>query len=450
MEPTLSSRRHEPAAPAAPGAAPTPVDGVEAATPDGAADLRRRCLWLAERAAYDRGLIGRLVKAHGSFAAALGQPSSTLSKALRSSSRDARRADTNAGSPGEIPEGVVTWCDPQYPPRLRELFDPPPALFLRGRLWSDMLRGLRERPTVAVVGARHPSPYGLEMAWLLGAGLARAGVNVVSGMALGIDAQAHAGALEGLDVRSSGEGLPEGPVALAGVLGAGVRMVVPRTNEELFGAIARRGVLLSEYGWSLPPFPWRFPARNRLIAALSDAVVIVEGRATSGALHTAAFALDLGRDVLAVPGEAGRPLSAGPHRLLRDGAHLCESPGDVLALLPAGPWSGPEAATSKAVSAASAGDAGERHEATLWPPSTAAAGGLGDARSASERRVLAALRRGQHSADQLARALELPPQAVSAALTALEIDGLLDVQPGGRYRLRRRLSSGAKSTRAPS
>ncbi len=442
MEPTLSSRRHEPSPPATPGAASASVDGGEAATPDDAADLRQRCLWLAERAAYDRGLVGRLVKAHGSFAAALGQPRSTLSKALRSSPGDAHGADTSAGSPGETPEGVVTWCDQEYPPRLRELFDPPPALFLRGRLWPDMLRGLRERPTVAVVGARHPSPYGLEMAWLLGAGLARAGVNVVSGMALGIDAQAHAGALEGLELAAPGEGLPDAPVVLAGVLGAGVRLAVPRTNEELFGAIARRGVLLSEYGWSLPPYPWRFPARNRLIAALSDAVVIVEGRATSGALHTAAFALDLGRDVLAVPGEAGRPLSAGPHRLLRDGAHLCESPGDVLALLPAGPWSVPEAATSRAVSAARAGDAGERHDATLWPPSTAAAGGSNDARSGPERHVLAALRRGQHTADQLALALDLPPQAVSAALTVLEIDGLLEVQPGGRYRLRRRRTSG--------
>ena len=128
-------------------------------------------------------------------------------------------------------------------------------------------------------------------------------------------------------------------MVLCAVLGAGVRLAVPRTNEELYETVAQRGLLLSEYGWLLPPHPWRFPARNRLIAALSDAVVIVEGRATSGALHTAAFALDLGRDVLAVPGEAGRPLSAGPHRLLRDGAHLCESPDDVLAVLPERAWS---------------------------------------------------------------------------------------------------------------
>ena len=437
MEQTLSAGRHDPSAASASGGAPAPADAGEPPASGDLADVRRRCLWLAERAACDRGLVGRLVKTHGGFAGALGQPRSVLSRALRSSPRDSLAAQPDAGPPGETSEGVVAWCDQEYPPRLRELFDPPPALFVRGRLWPVMLRGLRERPTVAVVGARHPSPYGLEMAWLLGAGLARAGVNVVSGMALGIDAQAHTGALEGLESSAPAEGCPDMPVVLAGVLGAGVRLAVPRTNDELFGAIAQRGVLLSEYGWSLPPYPWRFPARNRLIAALADAVVVVEGRATSGALHTAAFALDLGRDVLAVPGEAGRPLSAGPHRLLRDGALLCESPGDVLALLPPGPWCA--APGTAGVPASAPGAAAGLDDATLRPASTADAGAPGGARSGCERLVLAALRRGRHTADQLARALDLPPQAVAAALTGLEIDGLLEVEPGGRYRVRRRL-----------
>jgi len=249
----------------------------------------------------------------------------------------------------------------------------------------------------------------------------------VSGMALGIDAQAHVGALDGLDAAGAadcdGVADREGvAVALAGVLGAGVRLAVPRTNADLFVALERRGLLLSEYGWLLPPHPWRFPARNRVIAALADAVVIVEGGARSGALHTAAFAVDLGRDVLAVPGEAGRPLSAGPHRLLRDGAHLCEAPDDVLGLLPESAW----------------------RRSEPWPP--AASRGLergpdgpgpADDRQGPEARVLAALRRGQHTADQLQQALGLTPAAAAAALSALEIDGLLEVQPGGRYRARR-------------
>ena len=299
-----------------------------------------------------------------------------------------------------------------------------------------MLRGLRLRPTVAVVGARHPSPYGLEMAWLLGTGLAQAGVNVVSGMALGIDAQAHVGALEGLGEPPAGVE-PGVPVVLAGVLGSGVRLAVPRTNHSLFGLVADRGLLISEYGWLLPPQPWRFPARNRLIAALSDAVVIVEGRATSGALHTAAFALDLGRDVLAVPGEAGRPLSAGPHKLLRDGAHLCESPDDVLALLPESSWSTLIEAPGRGRRAARCAVAGsERLAPAQAEPESGGRRDHDEPGDGPEKRVLAALRRGQHSADQLARTLDLPPGTVSAALTMLEIDGLLDVGSGGRYRLR--------------
>ena len=307
---------------------------------------RDRCLWLAERAARDRGLVGRLVREHGGFTELLAAPRAVLAAGVRGGA-DTDGDDAWAATAARCGshETVVAWTDPDYPPGLRDLYDPPPALYVRGLHQQAALHALARRPSVAIVGARRPSPYGLEMAWLLGAGLARAGVNVVSGMALGIDAQAHVGALEGApDVAGARAGgghavapgaSDDAPVTFVGVLGAGVRLAVPRTNAALFADVARRGVLLSEYGWSLPPAPWRFPARNRLIAALADAVVVVEGRDTSGALHTAAYALDLGRDVLAVPGEAGRPLSAGPHRLLRDGAHLCESPADVLALLAA-------------------------------------------------------------------------------------------------------------------
>ncbi len=410
-----------------------------------AAQRRARCLWLAEQAARDRGLVGRLVKAHGGFAAVLESSRGVLGGALRpgaGTGGDATAWAVAAARP-ESHEAVVAWTDPAYPSGLRDLFDPPPALYVRGLHWQAALRALAERPSVALVGARRPSPYGLEMAWLLGAGLARAGVNVVSGMALGIDAQAHVGALEGAPqatpsaaplARSHGTSAPcPAAVTFAGVLGAGVRLDVPRTNAALFADIERRGVLLSEYGWSLPPAPWRFPARNRVIAALADAVVMVEGRDTSGALHTAAYALDIGRDVLAVPGEAGRPLSTGPHRLLRDGAHLCESAADVVALLPASAWrradAGPDHAdtTPDAVAAghgvAAASSAALQHTAGIDPDAPAG-------------RVLQALRRGQHTADQLELALSLDQSTVAAALSTLELEGLLDAQ-AGRYRLRR-------------
>ena len=398
------------------------------------AGLRRLCLWLGRHAAYDRGLVGRLVKTHGSFAAVLAQPQGALARALRPHPAGEAAAEAGAQGAGAAVaagaagahEAVVAWCDADYPPGLRELFDPPPVLYVRGRRWQAMLRALSQRPTVAVVGARRPSPYGLEMAWLLGNGLARAGVNVVSGMALGIDAQAHAGALDTLDAGAAPDagrttGGEETSLVLAGVLGAGVRLAVPHTNAALYAALEDRGLLLSEYGWLLPPHAWHFPARNRVIAALADAVVIVEGSGRSGALHTAAFAVDLGRDVLAVPGEAGRPLSAGPHCLLREGAHLCESPDDVLGLLPEGAWlrDRPEAAVRPADARSGGGGAGPGR------------------REGPEARVLAALRRGQHTADQLQQALGLAPATVAAALSALEIDDLLEVQPGGRYRARR-------------
>jgi DNA processing protein len=402
---------------------------------------RERCLWLAEAAARDRGLVGRLVRAHGSFEAALAGSSAALAGAVRAGADQAGDAQawSAAAARPEAHEAVVAWTDAEYPPGLRDLFDPPPALYVRGRRRRAALLALAQRPSVAVVGARRPSPYGLDMAWLLGAGLARAGVNVVSGMALGIDAQAHVGALEGAPQtetpgRRTVVDAPdaEAAVTFAGVLGAGVRLEVPRTNAELFRHIERRGVLLSEYGWGLPPAPWRFPARNRLIAALADAVVVVEGRDTSGALHTATYALEIGREVLAVPGEAGRPLSAGPHQLLRDGAHLCESPADVLAVVRASAW-------RRAAGQAADGDDGgrpascersgrcERPDAPL-PPGIDPDTPVG--------RVLCALRRGQHTADQLELALSLDQPTVAAALSALELDGLLDAQ-AGRYRLRR-------------
>ncbi len=226
-------------------------------------------------------------------------------------------------------EAVVAWCDADYPPGLRELFDPPPALYLRGRaVAGDAARlapaahgGRRRRPTAVALRARdglaagrRPCARRRQRGERHGPGHRRSGARWARSTASTRPARPTATAADREPVA----------VALAGVLGAGVRLAVPRTNADLFVALERRGLLLSEYGWLLPPHPWRFPARNRVIAALADAVVIVEGGARSGALHTAAFAVDLGRDVLAVPGEAGRPLSAGPHRLLRDGAHLCE------------------------------------------------------------------------------------------------------------------------------
>jgi DNA processing protein len=207
----------------------------------------------------------------------------------------------------------VARSDPTFPPRLRSIHDPPPGLFVRGKAPLDLLA----RVSVAVVGARACSGYGDSVAQTLGRELATAGVVVVSGLARGVDAQAHRGALE------SG--------ATVAVLGCGIDRAYPQTHASLAAAIAERGLIVSEYPPGVEPAPWRFPARNRLVAGLALATVVVEARERSGALITADLALDEGREVLAVPGEITSTLSRGTNHLLRLGATPVTCVGDVLA-----------------------------------------------------------------------------------------------------------------------
>jgi DNA processing protein len=203
--------------------------------------------------------------------------------------------------------------DPRFPPRLRAIHDPPPGLFLRGTVDVSLLAAT----SVAVVGARACSAYGSAVAFKLGRDLAAAGLLVISGLARGVDASAHRGALEtGVTVA---------------VLGCGIDRDYPRAHAALAEAIAQRGLVVSEYPPGVEPAPWRFPARNRIVAGLAAATVVVEARERSGALITADLALDEGREVLAVPGEITSHLSAGTNALLRLGATPATSTADVLA-----------------------------------------------------------------------------------------------------------------------
>jgi DNA processing protein len=206
--------------------------------------------------------------------------------------------------------------DRQFPELLRAIFDPPRELYLRGAGAAELL-GSR---SVAVVGARSSSAYGAQVARMLGRDLASAGIVVVSGLARGIDGEAHRGALEasGLTV---------------GVLGCGIDRDYPASNASLSRRIEENGLVVSEYEPGVEPAPWRFPARNRIIAGLCAAVVVVEARERSGALITADFALDEGRDVFAVPGEITASLSAGTNALLKLGAIPLTSSDDVLDVL---------------------------------------------------------------------------------------------------------------------
>ena len=205
---------------------------------------------------------------------------------------------------------LITIGEDDYPAALREIHDPPLAVFLRGRLAP-------EKPSIAIVGMRKATAYGLEAARWLARGLAAAGLSVVSGAAYGIDAAAHNGALE-----ASGH--------TCAVLGAGVDVVYPRSHAKLFARIEESGALLSEYFPGTEPRPYQFPARNRIIAGFSRAVIVVEAGERSGALITAELALAEGRDVLAVPGQVFSPASRGTHKLLRAGAAIVTSPDEVL------------------------------------------------------------------------------------------------------------------------
>jgi DNA processing protein len=203
--------------------------------------------------------------------------------------------------------------EPDYPGWLARIFDPPPALYVRGTLAPS--EGSR---SVAVVGARAASPQGLTFARALGRDLAEAGLTVVSGLARGIDTAAHRGALEA------------GGRTVA-VLGSGLDRVYPAENEELAAAIAARGgAVVSEFPLDARPWKGNFPRRNRVIAGWGRGVVVVEAGERSGALITARVALDEGREVLAVPGHPALAASAGTNALLRDGAAVVRHAGDVL------------------------------------------------------------------------------------------------------------------------
>jgi DNA processing protein len=222
---------------------------------------------------------------------------------------------------------VIVLRSRDLPPLLRAIHDPPPTLYLRGGGEPELL----SRTAVAVVGARACSPYGAQVARMLGRELARSGVVVVSGLARGIDGEAHLGALE-----ASGD--------TVAVLGCGIDRDYPAAHAGLAREIAKESLLVSEYEAGVEPAPWRFPARNRLIAGFCVATVVVEARERSGALITADFALEEGREVFAVPGEITSALSAGTNALLRLGATPLTATADVLESLGISP---PEASRAQ-------------------------------------------------------------------------------------------------------
>jgi DNA processing protein len=264
-----------------------------------------------------------------------------------------------------------------FPPLLRSIHDPPPGLFLRGDADPQLLA----RPAVAIVGARACSGYGAAVARSLGRELGAAGLVVVSGLARGIDAEAHRGALE-VDA------------ATVAVLGCGIDRDYPAAHAELARRVAASGLIVSEYAPGVEPAPWRFPARNRIVAGLCAATIVVEARERSGALITADLALEEGREVLAVPGEITSSLSAGTNALLKLGATPLTAAADVLL-----------------------GYGIEPAPATVAVEGAAA-------------RVLELVREAPAGADELARRSGLEAAAVARSLVELELAGLVAAADG--------------------
>ncbi len=211
---------------------------------------------------------------------------------------------------------LLTWNDPAYPALLREIYTPPMLLYVNGDV------ELLNRPSIAIVGSRAATSYGLKIGRRLGAELSAHGLNVVSGLALGVDAAAHAAALEA------------GGITVA-VLGCGLDVPYPRRNLALAQRIACQGVVISEYPLGTPPEAFHFPARNRIISGLSLGVVVVEAAKRSGSLITARCAMDEGREVFAIPGRVDSAASAGAHNLLQQGAKLVYKLEDILVELSA-------------------------------------------------------------------------------------------------------------------
>ncbi|MFT4604430.1 MAG: DNA processing protein [Rhodothermales bacterium] len=276
----------------------------------------------------------------------------------------------------------LAYCDPDYPPRLRSLADPPLVLWYRGRLPRVVL------PPVAIVGSRRSTLYGRKVAADMARDFSRAGLEVVSGMAIGIDGAAHRGALEG------GSGT-------TAVLAHGIDGCFPAVHRDLSRQIEANGTLLTEYPPGTPAFKGHFVQRNRIIAGMSAVVIVAESRSRGGAIHTARFAAEGGTAVFAVPGDISKASAAGSNALLNDGASLLVRAADLIPQLNPGYREDAGVAVSRA--------------------------------SNSERRLLAFLADGPQSVNALCAASGLPVATLLTELLDLQLEGRVEAHAGGVY-----------------
>ncbi len=320
---------------------------------------------------------------------------------------------------------LITLENPRYPLRLAEIYDPPLLLFVRGSLPAD------QEPYVALVGTRRASPYGIRIADRLARELAARGITVASGMAMGIDAAAHRGALDA------------GGRTIA-VLGCGVDVVYPPQNAQLMKDIAASGAVVSQFPMGMQPSKGHFPYRNRIISGMSLGTVVIEAPLTSGALITARQAAEQGREVFAVPGQAGTRNAEGPHALIREGAKLVERVEDILVELelPADCLRRAHADTAHPIvpaerpepePAASLPRRPTQPKAAPETPPPARPEPAPPPANDQERAILGALSPDGSYVDEIATSCRLSVSEALSSLTMLELKGLVRQFSGKRF-----------------
>ncbi len=416
-------------------------------------DRLRAWLALTSVAALSPAKLNLLLSAFGDVQALLDELPHILAETAGDDIARAVAAAVRADV-GEQLERTRAWCalpghalvaldDPAYPSAMLTMHDPPPLLYVSGQL--ECLHA----PGIAIVGSRNATPQGLDDAARFARELAGSGHAVVSGLALGVDCAAHRGALE------------VGGVTVA-VVGTGADIVYPTKHRALASEIASHGALVSEWPLGTPAKPSHFPQRNRLIAAMTQGVLVVEAALRSGSLITARLANEMGRDVFAIPGSIHAPLSRGCHQLIKDGAMLTETPDDVLEGLALG--LGPARSTAASVPASDTANLQRRTRSPRpartepnsqvspapslrrpaqpakrptprsmplfdTPPASPEPAGL----SAAAARLLEALGHAPAALEILAARTEMDSSALQGALLELELRGFLAVLPGGRF-----------------
>jgi DNA processing protein len=328
----------------------------------------------------------KLLVAHGSPQAVLDAPVAALKKTVPASIA----AAISDGAPEPRVQAALRWLaeehnhlitlgDSAYPASLLQLTDPPPVLYVKGRI------ELLTRPGIAIVGSRNATPQGTATARSFARALSDAGLVVISGLALGIDASAHEGGLDG-------------PASTVGIVGTGLDIVYPARNRELAHRLAHDGALVSEFPLGMPALAANFPRRNRLISGMARACLVVEAALQSGSLITARLANEQGKDVFAIPGSIHSALSKGCHALIKQGAKLVDSVHDIL-----------EELHINIGAAAAVGPDSEAHP------------------------VLTVMGYDPCDVDTLAARSGLAAAEISALMTRFELEGRIAALPGGRY-----------------